>query len=135
VDGHLLEKIQKARTPIQDAIKTPGPRRSMITLILWPDFHRPQRKIFNPVFVTENMSATGSAILAHARLQEARRPYAKAKPSTLWKFTLLPKHPHVGAEEARKLCARFKGWPACPAQAVLAVVPAKGARFRGQKTL
>jgi small subunit ribosomal protein S19 len=56
VDGHLMEKIQKAKdTKSKTPIKT-WSRRSMIT----PDFvgltfsvHN--GKIFNPVFVTENM--------------------------------------------------------------------------------
>jgi len=56
VDGHLLEKIQKAKdTKSKTPIKT-WSRRSMIT----PDFvgltfNVHNGKIFNPVFVTENM--------------------------------------------------------------------------------
>src|SRR3981081_2153725 len=58
IDGHLLEKIQKAKdSKSKLPIKT-WSRRSMIT----PDFvgltfsvHN--GKIFNPVFVTENMGA------------------------------------------------------------------------------
>jgi len=56
VDGHLMEKIQKAKdSKSKTPIKT-WSRRSMIT----PDFvgmtfsvHK--GKVFNPVFVTENM--------------------------------------------------------------------------------
>ena len=56
IDGHLLEKIQKAKdTKSKLPIKT-WSRRSMIT----PDFvgmtfNVHNGKIFNPVFVTENM--------------------------------------------------------------------------------
>jgi small subunit ribosomal protein S19 len=56
VDGHLLEKIQKAKdAKSKTPIKT-WSRRSMIT----PDFvgltfNVHNGKIFNPVFVTENM--------------------------------------------------------------------------------
>ena len=56
MDGHLLEKIQKAKeTKSKTPIKT-WSRRSMIT----PDFvgltfNVHNGKVFNPVFVTENM--------------------------------------------------------------------------------
>jgi small subunit ribosomal protein S19 len=56
IDGHLLEKINKAKeTKSKAPIKT-WSRRSMIT----PDFvgltfNVHNGKIFNPVFVTENM--------------------------------------------------------------------------------
>ncbi len=56
IDGHLLEKIQKAKdTKSKTPIKT-WSRRSMIT----PDFvgvtfNVHNGKVFNPVFVTENM--------------------------------------------------------------------------------
>jgi small subunit ribosomal protein S19 len=56
IDGHLLEKIQKAKTTRQKTPIKTWSRRSMIT----PDFvgltftvHN--GKVFNPVFVTENM--------------------------------------------------------------------------------
>ena len=56
IDGHLMEKIQKAKATNQKTPIKTWSRRSMIT----PDFvgltftvHN--GKIFNPVFVTENM--------------------------------------------------------------------------------
>ena len=56
IDGHLVEKIQKAKAVnSKSPIKT-WSRRSMIT----PDFvgltfNVHNGKVFNPVFVTENM--------------------------------------------------------------------------------
>jgi small subunit ribosomal protein S19 len=56
IDGHLLEKIQKAKLQNSKVPIKTWSRRSMIT----PDFvgltftvHN--GKVFNPVFVTENM--------------------------------------------------------------------------------
>jgi small subunit ribosomal protein S19 len=56
IDGHLLEKIQKAKSTSQKAPIKTWSRRSMIT----PDFvgltfNVHNGKIFNAVFVTENM--------------------------------------------------------------------------------
>jgi small subunit ribosomal protein S19 len=56
VDGHLMEKIVKARDAKSKAPIKTWSRRSMIT----PDFvgltfNVHNGKIFNPVFVTENM--------------------------------------------------------------------------------
>jgi small subunit ribosomal protein S19 len=56
IDAHLMEKVQKARSTNQKTPIKTWSRRSMIT----PDFvgltftvHN--GKVFNPVFVTENM--------------------------------------------------------------------------------
>ena len=56
VEGHLLEKIQKAKdTKQKTPIKT-WSRRSMITPeFVGLTFTVHNGKIFNPVFVTENM--------------------------------------------------------------------------------
>jgi len=56
IDGHLLEKIQKAKTSgARTPIKT-WSRRSMITPeFVGLTFNVHNGKIFNPVFVTENM--------------------------------------------------------------------------------
>ena len=56
MDGHLLEKITKAKAASSKAPIKTWSRRSMIT----PDFvgltfNVHNGKIFNPVFVTENM--------------------------------------------------------------------------------
>jgi len=56
IEGHLLEKIQKAKsTNSKTPIKT-WSRRSMITPeFVGMTFTVHNGKIFNPVFVTENM--------------------------------------------------------------------------------
>jgi small subunit ribosomal protein S19 len=56
IDGHLLEKIQKAKAASSKAPIKTWSRRSLIT----PDFvgltfNVHNGKVFNPVFVTENM--------------------------------------------------------------------------------
>jgi len=56
IDGHLLEKIQKAKAANSKAPIKTWSRRSVIT----PDFvgltfNVHNGKLFNPVFVTENM--------------------------------------------------------------------------------
>jgi small subunit ribosomal protein S19 len=56
IDGHLLEKIQKAKASgARTPIKT-WSRRSMITPeVVGLTFNVHNGKVFNPVFVTENM--------------------------------------------------------------------------------
>src|SRR5713226_3874095 len=76
VESHLLEKIDKMNSAsAKKPIKT-WSRRSMVT----PDFvghtflvHN--GKIFNSVFVTENMVGHKLGIFAHANFQEARFPH------------------------------------------------------------
>ena len=56
VDGHLLEKIQKAKAANQKTPIKTWSRRSMITPeFVGLTFAVHNGKIFNPVFVTENM--------------------------------------------------------------------------------
>ena len=56
VEGHLLEKIQKAKATNQKAPIKTWSRRSMITPeFVGITFAVHNGKIFNPVFVTENM--------------------------------------------------------------------------------
>jgi len=56
IEGHLLEKIQKAKSTNQKTPIKTWSRRSMITPeFVGLTFTVHNGKIFNPVFVTENM--------------------------------------------------------------------------------
>ena len=56
IDGHVLEKIQKAKATNQKTPIKTWSRRSMITPeFVGLTFAVHNGKVFNPVFVTENM--------------------------------------------------------------------------------
>jgi small subunit ribosomal protein S19 len=77
VDFHLLDKIQKAKSTNQKTPIKTWSRRSMIT----PDFvgltftvHN--GKVFNPVFVTENMVGHRLGEFSHRQRREQQQDQA-----------------------------------------------------------
>ena len=131
VDGHLLEKIQKAKdTKSKTPIKT-WSRRSMITPeFVGPHVQRAQRQGINPVFVTENMVGHRLGEFSLTRTFKKHGAHtAKAKRNSHMQVHAITKNIRMSAQKMREVVRQIQGLPALQAQAVLAVVPRKGARF------
>src|ERR1700740_3061854 len=103
IDGHLLEKMQKAKdTKSKSPIKT-WSRRSMIT----PDFvgltfNVHNGKIFQPVFVTENMVGHKLGEFSLTRTFKKHGAHtAKAEAQEHGSYSDYQERPDVCAEDAR----------------------------------
>src|SRR3954463_11677013 len=134
VDFHLLEKIQKAKASNQKTPIKTWSRRSMITPeFVGLTFTVHNGKVFNPVFVTENMVGHRLGEFSLTRTFKKHGAHtAKAEAKQRRDFMqvhAITKNVRMSAQRLREVVRQMQGLPAPHAQAVLAVVSRKGARI------